>query len=116
VHGEGFGRHGALGIEVPVKSLARRHAIENLDAANFDQAVAPQRIEARGFGIENDFAHQLWAAANDESGSPLRHFNSLIQNVPDSCAHGVKAMRCIHHEIRASALFGVGQLPRQDGI
>jgi hypothetical protein len=25
-------------------------------------------------------------------------------------------MRRIHHEIRAFALFGIGQLPRQDGI
>ena len=58
VHGEGFRRHVALGIDVPMKGLPRRHAVENLDAADLDQPVAAQRIEARGFGIENDFAHQ----------------------------------------------------------
>src|SRR5713226_2238694 len=53
---------------------------------------------------------------NDESGSSLRHLSSLIQNVPDSGTHRVKAVRGIHHEIRTFALFGVGQLPRQDGV
>src|SRR4051794_37755143 len=53
---------------------------------------------------------------NGESGSPPRHFNSLGENVADSGAHGINAMRCIHHEIRAFAFFGVWQLPLQDGI
>src|SRR5229473_8124272 len=52
---------------------------------------------------------------NDESGSSSRHLSSLIDNVPDSRTHGVEAVRSIHHEIRAFALFCVGQLPRQDG-
>ncbi len=51
-----------------------------------------------------------------ESGSPLRHLNDLGQNVADCCAHRVQSMRRIHHEIRALALFGIGQLPRQDGV
>src|SRR5258705_260285 len=55
-------------------------------------------------------------ARNDESGSPPRHFNSLIENVPDSCAHGIESVGGIHHEIRAFAFFGVWQLPRQKGI
>ena len=58
VHRERFGRHVALWIEVAVKGLAGRHAVENLDAADLDQPVAPQRVEAGGFGIENDFAHR----------------------------------------------------------
>ena len=58
VHGEGFLRHVALGIDVAVKGLPGRHAVEDLDAADFDQPVAAQRIEAGGFGIENDFAHE----------------------------------------------------------
>ncbi len=33
--------------------------LRNLDAADLDQPVAPQRIEAGGFGIENDFAHEI---------------------------------------------------------
>ncbi len=59
MHREGFGRHVALGIDVPVKGLAGRHAVENLDTADFDQPVAAQRVEAGGFGIENDFAHGM---------------------------------------------------------
>src|SRR5207245_341913 len=58
MHGKGFCRHIALGIEVAVKDLPRRHAVENLDAADFDQPVASQRIEAGGFGVENDFTHK----------------------------------------------------------
>ena len=58
VHGKRFRRHVALGIDVAVKRLPRRHAVEDLDAADFDEPVAAQRIEAGGFGIENDFAHE----------------------------------------------------------
>ena len=58
VHGECFRRHVALWIEEPMKSLAGRHAIENLDTADFHQPIAAQRVEPGGFGIENDFAHQ----------------------------------------------------------
>src|SRR5580704_11879309 len=53
---------------------------------------------------------------NDESGSPLRHLSSLLQNVPDPCAYRLKTIGCIHHEIGAGALFRVGQLPREDGV
>src|SRR3954465_4384281 len=58
MHGKRFGRHVALGIDVAVKSLAGRHPVVDLDAADLDQAVAAQGIEAGGFGIENDFAHE----------------------------------------------------------
>ena len=43
---------------MPMKGLPRRHAIENLDTANFNKPIAPQRVEAGGFGVENNFAHQ----------------------------------------------------------
>src|ERR1700704_4289167 len=39
MHIEGFGRHVALGIDMPVKGLPGRHAVEYLDAADFDQPV-----------------------------------------------------------------------------
>ena len=58
MHGEGFRRHVAFGIEMPMKGLPGRHAVENLDTADFNQPVAAQRVEAGGFGIENDFAHE----------------------------------------------------------
>ena len=50
-----------------------------------------------------------------ESGSPLRHLTSPDQNVADSHPHRIKTVRGIHHEIRALALFGIRQLPGQDG-
>jgi len=59
MHRECFRRHVALRIEMPVKGLPGRHAIDYLDAADFNQPGRPQRVEARGFGIENDFAHEL---------------------------------------------------------
>ena len=57
MHGKRFGRHVALGIDVAVKGVSRRHAVVDLDAADLDQPVAAQRVKASGFSIENDFAH-----------------------------------------------------------
>src|SRR3984957_1479274 len=102
-------------MEMPMKRLAGRHAVEDLDTADFNQPVAAQRVEAGGFGVENDFAH-MQAAGNDESGSLRRHLSSLVQNVPDSRTHGIETMRRIHDEIRALSLFGVGHLSRQDSV
>ncbi|MGY3354383.1 putative amino acid dehydrogenase [Bradyrhizobium sp. GM0.4] len=59
VHRKGFCRHVPFGIDVDVETLPRRHAIEHLDAADFDQAISPQRVKAGGFCVENDFAHDL---------------------------------------------------------
>src|SRR6516164_10664723 len=99
-----------------MKGLSRRHTVEQLDAADFDQAVTAQRIEAGGFCIENDFAHQVQAKKRSESGSPQRHLNSLIQNVADALAHRIQPMRRIHYEIGAPSLFLIGLLAREDGI
>jgi hypothetical protein len=44
---------------MPMERLAGRHAIENLDTADLDQAVPAQGIEAGGFSIEDDFPHQF---------------------------------------------------------
>jgi len=58
VHGESFGRHVPLWIEMPMKGLAGRHAVDDLDTADLDQPIAPQRVEAGGFGIQDDLAHE----------------------------------------------------------
>jgi hypothetical protein len=42
-----------------VVRLSRWHAVEHLDAADFDQTIATERIETGGFGIENDFTHDF---------------------------------------------------------
>src|ERR1700679_4210446 len=98
MHREGLRRHVAFWIEMAMEGLAGRHAIENLDTADFNQPIAPQRVEAGGFGIENDFAHELGTGRN-ESGPPPRHLSSLAENVPDSRPHRIKTVRGIHHEI-----------------
>ena len=61
VHRKGFGGHVPFWVDVDVKALPRRHAVENLDAADFHQAVAAKGIKAGRFGVEDDFAHVLRA-------------------------------------------------------
>src|ERR1700728_2149263 len=51
-------RHVAFRVEVTVEGPAGRKAIDELDAADFDQPIALERIEARGFSIEDDFPHE----------------------------------------------------------
>src|SRR3984885_8657750 len=59
MNGEGFRRHAAFRIEIAMERLARRDAVDELDAADLDQAVAVERIEACGFRVEHDFAHKF---------------------------------------------------------
>src|SRR5262245_36935920 len=63
MHCLGVDGHVALGIDVGMKRGARRNAVDQLDAADLDNAVATERIEAGGFGIENDLAHYLSSGA-----------------------------------------------------
>ena len=58
MHRKSLGRHRPLRIDMPVKDLPGRHPVDHFDAADFDQPVTPEGIEAGGFGIENDFAHE----------------------------------------------------------
>ena len=53
----GLSRNVALRIDKAMKFAARRNAVEDLDATDFDQPVALLRIEARRFRVENDLAH-----------------------------------------------------------
>ena len=53
----GLARHLAIGIEISVEVAAGLDAVEDLDAADLDHAVAAGRIETGGFGIEYDFPH-----------------------------------------------------------
>src|ERR1700756_4891446 len=39
-HGKGLRRHIALGIEIAMEGLARRHAVEDLDTADLHEAIA----------------------------------------------------------------------------
>ena len=53
----GFRRHVAVGIDIDVIAPAARDVIDELDRTDLDDAMALGRIEAGGFGIEDDFAH-----------------------------------------------------------
>ena len=57
MHAGGIDGHRPAGIDVAVELAAGRDMIEELDAADFDHTVAAARIEAGGFGIEDDFPH-----------------------------------------------------------
>jgi hypothetical protein len=52
-------RHVAFRIDVAVKGLPGRHAIEDLNASNLNHTITAQRVQTGRFGVENDFAHEL---------------------------------------------------------
>jgi hypothetical protein len=60
-------RHLALGIDIAVECPSGRHMIEQLDAADLDDAMAARWIEPGGFGVENDLAHGGQSAAADSA-------------------------------------------------
>src|SRR6185437_2206438 len=53
--------HLALGVHVAMPHAARRDAIDQLDAADLDHAVAVERVEPRRLRIEHDLA-QSWSS------------------------------------------------------
>ena len=60
-----FGRAGvdlAFRIDPEVDRAARRTAVDELDGGELDDPVALPRIEAGGFGVEDDLAHR-WGMA-----------------------------------------------------
>ncbi|CAM2158074.1 hypothetical protein PT2222_40072 [Paraburkholderia tropica] len=57
VHRERAGVAVAFRVDVEVQVVAREPAVHELDAADFDDAVARAGVQAGGFGIENDLAH-----------------------------------------------------------
>ncbi len=57
MHRESLRRHVALGIEIAVKVLSARDAIEQLDAADLHQPMPLIGIEPGRLGIEHDLAH-----------------------------------------------------------
>lgn len=62
---DGGFRHGAARIHIDLEFAAGRQVVHQFDAAELYDAVAGAGIEAGGFGIEDDFAHESacsWAA------------------------------------------------------
>ena len=48
---------GAVGIEIAMEMAPGLDPPDHLDAADLDHAVAARGAQARGFGVEDDFAH-----------------------------------------------------------
>src|SRR5262249_30257419 len=121
VDGNGFGRNIALRIEIAMKTLPARYAIDGLDAADLHQSVPLEGIKPRGLGIKHDFAHVYFPAsapavmsATDESPPPLRHCSNRVEDRTHLGTRRLEAARRIHDKIRAAALFVVRHLLGQD--
>ena len=62
VHLESRKRHLALGVHMTMPHPPRRDAVEELDAADLDDAMAVERVEPGRLGIEHDLAQKLLAS------------------------------------------------------
>ena len=103
VHAFGFRRHVAFGIEIGLKRAPGGKMIDQLDAADLDDAVAVGRIESGGLGVENDFTKVVQlvrpfaCAALPERRDDLFH---LVESV-------IEAFVGFNHEIGFCTLFRV---------
>ena len=79
-----LGRHAALGIEVLVECLAGGYPVDQLDAADLDQAITVKWIETRRLRIEHDFAHEASGAGAVVLPSPLLSSGSRAGRFADA--------------------------------
>ena len=114
----------ALRIDVAVEDAAGREAVDQLDAADLDDAVLA-RIEAGGFGVEDDLAHRItprlrhdMPQALQASAAPPAAFPRAVRAMMawHRLARRIQACAGVDDEIGALALFGVGHLPGQDRL
>src|SRR6201746_747230 len=77
---------------------------------------SPRKGSSPVVSVSRMISRMRLKTGKSESGSPSRHFNSLVENVPNSCAHGVETVGGIHHEIGTPAFLRVRQLPSEDGV
>ena len=62
----------AFRIYVEVQVVAREPAVHQLDAADFNNAVAGARIQAGGFGIEDELTHVGLARSKNWRGENIK--------------------------------------------
>jgi hypothetical protein len=67
-----------------VEVIPRQHAVDDFDAADFDDAVASSWIEAGGFGIEDDLAHEVADELGDR-GSIAKLAQLIDATAPQRC-------------------------------
>src|SRR6185369_6021366 len=114
VNGEGLGRYVAIRIEVSVERSAGRDAVEQLDAAEFNQPMPLVGIQPGRFGIEDDLAHRL-VSRRRIAWPPCWHCTHPLKDVAHLRAGMLETLRSIHDEIGAGALLGVWNLVGEDG-
>ena len=112
-----------------MERVAGRDAIDELDTADLDQAMAVQRIETGRFGIKHDFAHLTWScpllAGPAKSSLELRQSHEsprlwrilaiACTNVAHLRAGMIERLRTIHDKVGAPALFRIGHLLADQG-
>src|SRR3984957_10002895 len=58
VHAKSIVRHVTFGVDQRMVDDPRRYLVDDLNAADFDQAMTVSRAQAGRLRVENDFAHQ----------------------------------------------------------
>src|SRR6185312_11446675 len=114
VHIKGRLRHVALGIEKAMPHSPARDTVDELETSDLDHSVAVRRIEARGFGIDDDFAQRAGLLVEVSSTKPLHDMTLLaIERLNESIdlrLHVGDALAAIHNVVGPSAFFAVGKL------
>ena len=67
----------AVGTQVAMERAAGLAAIHQLDAADFDDAMSLLRLQARGFGVEDDLAHDVGSSTAARSACTTLRLLSL---------------------------------------
>src|SRR5262249_60069928 len=72
VHGERTVVDLALGIEIAVEGATRGAPVQELDAADLDDAVVEFGFQAGGFGVEDDLAHDAGESTASTASASCR--------------------------------------------
>src|SRR3546814_19725609 len=73
-------RHVAFRIEVFAEGASRWHMVQQFQGGDLDDAVAGGRIEAGGFGVENDLAHHTSLFRAAPGRQALRRRSPPVRN------------------------------------
>ena len=110
-------RHRPLGIEIGVEGAPGGHAVDHLDAADLDHPVAALGIEPGGFGVEHDLAHRRDYRAPRRRlarAQAVQRRKACPPAAPPRARVSASDGAGVDHVVGARALFGVGQLQRED--
>ncbi len=92
-------RHVAIGVDMAVPHASGRDAVDQLDAADLDDAMSGPRVETRGFRIENDLAQS--------ARFPL----SVLVRDGACPSRGLCGLRAIRESYRSAACMSARVVP-----